>query len=207
MTTGRYIALEGAEGTGKSTHAARLAAHLGAVLTRETGGTDIGMRIRTILHDTSLTHFSHRAEALLTAADRAQHIDEVIAPALAAGRHVVSDRSVYSSLAYQGYGRCLPIDEIRQINQWALGSLWPDLVVLIDTPAEVLERRMRGRQLDRFEREDDDFHARVRDGFRTLAAEDPQRWVVIDGAAAMDEVGANIRRCVAERLGLRQDRR
>lgn len=203
MTTGRYIALEGAEGTGKSTHAARLAAHLGAVLTRETGGTDIGMRIRAILHDTSLTHFSHRAEALLTAADRAQHIDEVIAPALAAGRHVVSDRSVYSSLAYQGYGRCLPIDEIRQINQWALGALWPDLVVLIDTPAEVLERRMRGRQLDRFEREDDDFHARVRDGFRTLAAEDPQRWVVIDGAAAMDEVGANIRRCVAERLGLR----
>jgi dTMP kinase len=75
-------------------------------------------------------------------------------------------------------------------------------VVLIDTPAEVLERRMRGRQLDRFEREGDDFHARVRDGFRTMAAEDPERWVVIDGAAGMDEVGANIRRCVAERLGL-----
>ena len=79
---------------------------------------------------------------------------------------------------------------------------WPDLVVLIDTPTEVLERRMRGRQLDRFEREDDDFHARVRDGFRTMAAEDPEHWVVIDGAAGMDEVGANIRRCVAERLGL-----
>ena len=202
MTTGRYIALEGAEGTGKSTHAARLAAHLDAVLTRETGGTDIGIRIRTILHDTSLTHLSHRAEALLTAADRAQHIDEIVAPALAAGRHVVSDRSVYSTLAYQGYGRCLPIDEIRQINQWALHARWPDLVVLIDTPTEVLERRMRGRQLDRFEREDDDFHARVRDGFRTMADEDPGHWVVIDGAAGMDDVGANIRRCVAERLGL-----
>jgi dTMP kinase len=202
MTTGRYIALEGAEGTGKSTHAARLAAHLGAVLTRETGGTDIGMRIRTILHDTSLTHLSHRAEALLTAADRAQHIDEIVAPALAAGRHVVSDRSVYSTLAYQGYGRCLPINEIRQINEWALHAQWPDLVVLIDTPTEVLERRMRGRQLDRFEREDDDFHARVRDGFRTMAEEDPARWVVIDGAAGMDEVGSNIRRCVGERLGL-----
>lgn len=202
MSTGRYIALEGAEGTGKSTHAARLATHLGAMLTRETGGTDIGVRIRTILHDTSLTHLSHRAEALLTAADRAQHIDEIVAPALAAGRHVVSDRSVYSTLAYQGYGRCLSIDEIRQINQWAVHSWWPDLVVLIDAPPELLERRMRGRQLDRFEREGDDFHARVREGFRTMAAADPLRWVVIDGTANMDEVSANIRRAVAERLEL-----
>jgi dTMP kinase len=202
MRTGRYIALEGAEGTGKSTHAARLATSLDAVLTRETGGTDIGARIRMILHDTALTHLSHRAEALLTAADRAQHIDEVVAPALTAGRHVVSDRSVYSTLAYQGYGRCLPIDEIRQINQWALNSWWPDLVVLIDTPPEVLERRMRGRQLDRFEREDDGFHTRVRDGFRAMAAADPGRWVVIDGGAGMEEVGTNIRRAVAERLGL-----
>jgi dTMP kinase len=202
MSMGRYIALEGTEGTGKSTHAARLATYLGAVLTRETGGTDIGARIRTILHDTSLTHLSHRAEALLIAADRAQHIDEIVAPALTAGRHVVSDRSVYSTLAYQGYGRCLPIDELRQINQWALRTWWPDLVVLIDTPTEVLERRMRGRQLDRFEREDDDFHARVRDGFRAMADADPLHWVVVDGAASMDEVGTNIRRCVAERLQL-----
>lgn len=202
MSTGRYIALEGAEGTGKSTHAARLASHLEALLTRETGGTDIGLRIRTILHDTSLTHLSHRAEALLTAADRAQHIDEIVAPALVAGRHVVSDRSVYSTLAYQGYGRCLPIDEIRQINEWAMHSWWPDLVVLIDAPPELLERRMRGRQLDRFEREGDEFHARVREGFKTMAAADPQHWVVIDGAGNMEEVGANIRRAVAERLEL-----
>jgi dTMP kinase len=202
MKTGRYIVLEGAEGTGKSTHAARLATHVGAVLTRETGGTDIGVRIRTILHDTAMTHLSHRAEALLIAADRAQHIDQIVAPALAAGRHVVSDRSVYSTLAYQGYGRCLPIDELRQINEWALNSLWPDLVILIDTPIEVLERRMRNRDLDRFEREDDAFHARVRDGFRSMAFADPQHWVVIDGAAGMEEVGNNIRRCVAERLEL-----
>jgi dTMP kinase len=202
MNVGRYIALEGAEGTGKSTHAARLATHLGAVLTRETGGTDIGVRIRSILHDTSLTHLSHRAEALLTAADRAQHIDEIVAPTLASGRDVVSDRSVYSTLAYQGYGRCLPIDEIRRINEWAVQSWWPDLVVLIDTPPEVLERRMRGRQLDRFEREDDQFHTRVRDGFRTMAVADPARWVVIDGAANMEEVSTNIRRAVAERFAL-----
>jgi dTMP kinase len=202
MTTGRYIALEGAEGTGKSTHAARLATRLDAVLTRETGGTDIGARIRTILHDTSLTHLSHRAEALLTAADRAQHIDEVVAPALTAGRHVVSDRSVYSALAYQGYGRGLPIEEIRQINHWAVHSWWPDLVVLIDAPVDVLERRMRGRQLDRFERENGDFHDRVRTGFRTMAAADPLRWVVIDGAAAIEEVAANICNAVIDRLEL-----
>ncbi|MEY2553136.1 MAG: dTMP kinase [Ilumatobacteraceae bacterium] len=202
MAKGCYIALEGAEGTGKSTHAARLAANIGAVLTRETGGTDIGVRIRTILHDTALTHLSHRAEALLIAADRAQHIDEIVAPALAAGRHVVSDRSVYSTLAYQGYGRRLPIDDITQINEWALDSWWPDLVVLIDTPPEVLERRMRGRQLDRFEREDDGFHTRVRDGFRAMAVAEPSRWVVIDGGANMEEVGNNIRRAVKERLGL-----
>jgi dTMP kinase len=202
MSTGRYIALEGAEGTGKSTHAARLATYLGAVLTRETGGTDIGARIRAILHDTSLTHLSHRAEALLAAADRAQHIEEIVAPALAAGRHVVSDRSVYSTLAYQGYGRRLPVDEIRDINQWAVNSCWPDLVILIDTPADVLERRMRGRQLDRFERENDGFHARVLEGFRTMAADDPQHWVVVDGGANMEEVGSSIRRSVAERLQL-----
>ncbi len=202
MSTGRYIALEGAEGTGKSTHAARLAVHLGAVLTRETGGTDIGARVREILHDTTLTHLSHRAEALLTAADRAQHIDEIVAPALAAGRHVVSDRSVYSTLAYQGYGRGLPIAEVREINEWAINSCWPDLVILIDTPAEVLERRMRGRQLDRFERENDGFHARVLDGFRKMAADDPEHWVVVDGGAGMEEVGNSIRRGVAERLQL-----
>jgi dTMP kinase len=202
MGRGCYIALEGAEGTGKSTHAARLAVHLDAVLTRETGGTDIGARIRTVLHDTSLTHLSHRAETLLIAADRAQHIDEIVAPALTEGRHVVSDRSVYSTLAYQGYGRLLPLDEIRRINEWALHSWWPDLVVLIDTPPEVLERRMRGRQLDRFEREDDGFHARVLDGFRVMADADPARWVVIDGGAGMEEVGASVRRAVTERLGL-----
>ena len=102
---GRYIALEGSEGCGKSTQAARLAQALDGVLTRETGGTEVGRRIRAILHDTSVTDLSYRAEALLAAADRAQHLHEVVCPALAAGRHVISDRSVYSTLAYQGYGR------------------------------------------------------------------------------------------------------
>jgi dTMP kinase len=202
MSIGRYITLEGAEGCGKSTHAARLATALDAVLTRETGGTAIGQRIRTILHDTSITNLSHRAEALLAAADRAQHIAEVVAPALEAGRHVVSDRSVYSTLAYQGYGRELPLAEIRRLNKWAVGTHWPDLVLLLDADPEVLERRMRGRQLDRFEREGDAFHRRVRDGFQHLAAAEPERWVIIDGSQTLDAVARAIRAAVKDRLGI-----
>lgn len=202
MSSARYIALEGAEGCGKSTHATRLANALGAVLTRETGGTAIGQRIRTILHDTAVTNLSHRAEALLTAADRAQHIHEVVAPALAAGRHVVSDRSVYSTLAYQGYGRELPIAEVRRLNSWAVGGHWPHLVLLLDTPPDVLERRMRGRQLDRFEQEGAEFHRRVRDGFRQMALDEPERWVVIDGGMSLDAVATAIRAAVNQRLGI-----
>ena len=199
---GRYIVLEGAEGCGKSTHAARLAAALDAVLTRETGGTAIGQRIREILHDTSVTNLSDRSEALLVAADRAQHIDEVVRPALAEGRHVVSDRSVYSSLAYQGYGRGLDLAEVRAINTWAMHGAWPDLVVFIDVDEESLAQRMRLRDLDRFERAGDAFHARVRAGFREMAAADPLHWVTIDGTAAKDDVQAAICVAVAERLGL-----
>ena len=202
MSSGRYITLEGAEGCGKSTHAARLATALDAVLTRETGGTAIGQRIRTILHDTAITNLSHRAEALLAAADRAQHIDEVVAPALTAGRHVVSDRSVYSTLAYQGYGRGLALAEVRRLNKWAVGTHWPDLVLLLDADPEVLERRMRGRQLDRFEQEGDGFHQRVRDGFRHMADNEPERWVIIDGSKSMDGVARAVRQAVKERLGL-----
>lgn len=202
MSQARYIAFEGAEGCGKSTQAARLADALGAVLTRETGGTAIGERIRAILHDTEVVGLAARAEALLTAADRAQHLEEVVRPALDGGRHVVSDRSVYSTLAYQGYGRGLPVDEVRQINEWAIGGRWPDLVLLIDASPDVLEQRMRGRQLDRFEREGDQFHRQVREGFRTMAAADPFHWVVVDGARGPDQVFASVRTAVRERLGI-----
>jgi dTMP kinase len=201
-TVGRYIALEGAEGCGKSTQAARLAAALGAVLTRETGGTDIGHRIREILHDNATTGLSHRAEALLTAADRAQHIEQVVAPALAAGRHVVSDRSVHSTLAYQGYGRELPVDELRQINRWAVNDCWPHLAILLDVDLMTLERRMHGRDLDRFEQEHPEFHERVRAGFRKMAADDPVHWVIVDGARPADEVAEQVRAAVLERLAI-----
>jgi dTMP kinase len=197
-----YIAFEGSEGCGKSTHSQRLAEALDAVVTRETGGTPVGSRLREILHDVNLTDLDARAEALMIAADRAQHMATVVLPALAAGRHVVSDRSVYSSLAYQGYGRSLDLAEIRRINSWAIHDRWPDLVILLEVPAEEIERRLTSRDLDRFEREDTAFHRRVAEGFREFAEQDPQRWVRIDATLPKTEVTDLVRAAVAKRLGL-----
>ena len=202
MTSPRYIAFEGSEGCGKSTHATRLAASLDAVLTRETGGTAIGERLRSILHDVEVDDLDERAETLIVAADRAQHLAQVVRPALASGRHVVSDRSVYSSLAYQGAGRQLGMNEVLRVNSWAVGDTLPDLVVLIAVPAEEMEIRLRKRDLDRFERAGAAFHRRVAEGFAELAERDPSRWVVIDGLLPKDEVESIIRSVVSERLGL-----
>lgn len=197
-----YIAFEGAEGCGKSTHARRLGEAIDAVVTRETGGTEIGRRLREILHDTAVTDLDDRAEALIVAADRAQHVAQVVRPALAAGRHVVSDRSVFSTLAYQGHGRGLPIDDLRCINAWATADTWPDLVILLTAPPDVTADRLRKRELDRFERAGDEFHRRVHDGFHAMAGADPDRWVVLDATQPKDQVAAAVRRAVTERLGL-----
>lgn len=197
-----YIAFEGAEGCGKSTQAKRLASDLGAVLTRETGGTPVGARLREILHDTSVTNLDPRAEALVTAADRAQHLAEVVAPALRAGQRVVSDRSVYSSLAYQGYGRQLDVDEIRHLNEWGTQGLWPDVVVFLDTPDDVIAERMSRRDLDRFEAAGAAFHARVLDGFRAMAAADPMHWITVQAVGSVDQVAVEIRRVLDERGAL-----
>lgn len=200
MSTPAYIAFEGPEACGKSTQARRLAEALDAVLTRETGGTPIGARLREILHDVDVTDLDDHAEALIIAADRAQHLSQVVRPALDAGRHVVSDRSVYSTLAYQGYGRGLPIDEVRAINEWAIAGTWPTLVVLMEVPPEELARRMQSRQLDRFEAAGEAFHARVVKGFREMADGDPARWIVVDATAHKDEVESAIRSEIEARL-------
>lgn len=195
-----YIAFEGAEGSGKSTQARRLAASLGAVLTQETGGTAIGQRLRAILHDTAVDNLDHRAEALVVAADRAQHLAEVVIPALAAGHIVVSDRSVYSTLAYQGYGRRLDLDDIRHINDWAVQERWPSLVVLVEAPAELVAERLHGRDLDRFELASDAFHERVLHGFRTMAADDPEHWIVVTTDRPKDDVAAEVLASVTKRF-------
>jgi dTMP kinase len=200
MSRPLYVAFEGTEGCGKSTQAALLAADLDAVLTRETGGTPVGERLRAILHDTSVTDLAERAEALITAADRAQHIARVVRPALAAGRSVVSDRSVYSTLAYQGYGRGLDLEELRHINDWAIDGLWPDHVILLDAPAEVVAERLRGRQLDRFELAGDEFHERVATGFTEMARADPEHWSVVDATGDPPTVAARVRDAIAHLL-------
>ena len=137
----RFIVFEGGEGTGKSTQAALLAQRLGATLTHEPGGTELGAHLREVLLSERTRRLDDRAEALLMAADRAQHVAEVVRPALAAGRHVVCDRYIGSTLAYQGYGRGLPVVELRRLSSWAAGDLWPDLIVLLDVPREVARRR------------------------------------------------------------------
>jgi dTMP kinase len=197
-----YIAFEGPEGCGKSTQSRRLAESLDAVLTRETGGTDVGRRLREILHDTAVTDLNDHAEALIIAADRAQHVAQVVRPALDVGRHVVSDRSVYSTLAYQGHGRGLPLDELRTINDWAIGDVWPDLVILLRVPDDVTRDRLRKRELDRFEQAGDEFHARVDAGFEAMAEADPDRWVVVDATAPVDDVARTVREHVRDRLGV-----
>ena len=201
MTRGRYIAFEGLEGCGKSTHVTRLAATLSGITTREPGGTSIGASLRAAMLDTSNTMLSPRAEALMMAADRAQHLEELVLPALNAGTHVVSDRSAYSSLAYQGYGRLLDIDELKRFNNWAIAGNWPDLVVFIDVPLDTLLERLKKRELDRFEREDRAFFERIHAGFTAMATSDPQRWLVIDGTPPKDELASTIATAVKLRLG------
>ncbi len=199
---GRFVAFEGGEASGKSTQAATLAARWGAVLTREPGGTAIGRHIRALVLDPANVAINPRAEALLLAADRAQHVREVVEPALEAGRHVVSDRFSGSTLAYQGYGQSLDRDELSWLSTWASSGLEPDLVVLLDVDTSAATGRQRGQALDRLESRRTDFHDRVRAGYRSLAAADPNRWTVVDGSASADEVAEQVWDAVSVRLGL-----
>ncbi len=198
---GIFVVFEGGEGAGKSTQVQALAEALRAdgrdvVVTREPGATDVGARIRSLVlergGDTDTP--SPRAEALLYAADRAHHVATVVRPALARGAVVVSDRYVDSSLAYQGAGRTLPVQEISWLSSWATGGLKPDLVVLLDVdPSIGLDRvSSRGQGRDRLESESRSFHERVRYAFLDLAAADPKRYLVLDAGRPADEISATV---------------
>lgn len=191
---GRYIAFEGIEGAGKSTIVAHVAKHLedlgvSVVLVREPGGTKVGEDIREILLGGE-HHPSARAEAALFAAARAQLVVEKVTPALESGSWVLSDRSAYSSLAYQAVGRGLDLEQIRQLNDIALGGVWPDTVVLLRLEAEAgLSRQAVG---DRIGDESGAFHARVAEAFDVLAEREPDRFVVVDASAPSEEVVAHV---------------
>jgi dTMP kinase len=201
LRRGHLIALEGGEGSGKSTQAARLAGEIGAVLTREPGGTEVGNRIRALLLDGDPSKISAVTELLLIAAARAEHVQEVVLPALAAGRDVVSDRFSGSSLAYQGYGRGLDLEVVAVVSGVATDGVSPDLNVLLDVPQELARSRLK-RSLDRIERAGEEFHTRVREGFHKIAEQDPEHWVVIDASRSPEEVADLVLESVRARLDL-----
>ena len=198
---GKFVVLEGGDATGKTTQTARLATRLRAegrevLATFEPGGTDLGVSLRRLLLDDPVT-VEPEAEALLMAADRAQHVLEVIRPALARGDWVVSDRFVPSSLAYQGVGRGLGVPAIEIVNGIATGGLEPDLVIVLDLPPEVATERF-GAARDRLEEEDDAFRLAVHEAYRDLAG--TRGWVLLDAAGAIEEVEAQIWSVVTEHL-------
>lgn len=197
--TGHLIAFEGGEGCGKSTQAARLARRIGAVLTHEPGDTPLGAAVRALLLDSTNLEITPRAEALLMAADRAQHVDALVRPALELGRFVVTDRYVGSSVAYQGYGRQLPAGEVAALSAWATDGLAADLVILLEVPASVSAQRTGGAR-DRLEAAGAAFHRRVHDGFLQQAIADPDRWAVVDGSGTEDEVADAIWQIVTMRF-------
>ncbi|HXW33977.1 MAG TPA: dTMP kinase [Acidimicrobiales bacterium] len=198
---GRLVAFEGIDGSGKTTQARIFANETGAVFTSEPGSTPLGAQLRRLLLDPDLPDPSVRAEALLMAADRAQHVFEVIEPELSAGIWVVTDRFSPSTLAYQGYGRGLQVSELRTLVNWASGGLEPDLIVLLDVPLDLARSRISRGGDDRLERLDIAFHERVSEGYRSLARESPERWVIVDGVGTKAEIASHVRDLVAKRIG------
>jgi dTMP kinase len=207
---GVFFTFEGPDGSGKSTQIALLADHLRAagysvLLTREPGGTPIGDQIRNVLHDVANTAMVSEAEILLYSASRAQLVGQVIRPALAQGRIVLSDRYADSTIAYQGYGRGLDLAALREITAFATGGLVPDLTILLDIPVEEgLDRKRRAMALEdgewnRLDREPLELHQRVRRGYLELVAADPERWLVVDARGPIEDVQREIRETVEKR--------
>jgi dTMP kinase len=206
-----FITLEGSEGSGKTTQIAALADYLtqlgcSVLTTREPGGTQISEQIRTILHSLENSAMQPRTEMLLYQASRAQLVDEVIRPHLAAGGVVISDRYADSTLAYQGYGRQLNLDQLGAIIEFATGGLKPDLTLFLDVDVELgLRRRTKDGNLNRLDILDLAFYHRVRRGYLELVAQEPQRWVVVNADRTPDEIQAELRQIVRSRLKIAAD--
>lgn len=209
----RFITFEGGEGAGKSTQIKLLAAWLEDMgiachLTREPGGSPGAEEIRSLLVTGEPDRWHSKTEALLMTAARAEHVERTIKPALKSGKWVLSDRFADSSIAYQGAGRGLGIDVVRNLQNWALEGFGPDLVILLDMPVEDGLLRARGREAtkvtaeDRFEKLDDGFHESLRQAFLGLASSTPERYAVIDARGSVDDIHQGIAATVKKRLGL-----
>lgn len=210
----RFVTFEGGDGTGKSTQIHALQSHLisqgkRCLVTREPGGTELGKTLRRVLVEAGEAPIAPASELFLYLADRAQHVSQVIVPALSAGKIVLCDRFTDSTLAYQGYGRGLDLHLLRQFNRLADGGRHPDLTLLLDCPASVGLGRTASRlaqtdidapKEDRFEREKLEFHEKVRAGFLALARQEPERFRVIDAAQPEVDVSLAIRKIVDEAL-------
>jgi dTMP kinase len=202
--TGVFVCFEGGEGSGKSTQSKLLAAWLEqegyvAVLTFEPGDTEVGRKLRTIVLSPETGQISDRTEALLYAADKAEHVDTVVLPALARGEVVITDRYVDSMLAYQGAGRTLATDEVARVARWATRELRPHLTVVLDVDPEHGFGRFAER--DRIEGESPDFHRRVRASFVEMAAADPDHYLVIDAGRSATEIADEVLARVEPLLG------
>lgn len=191
---GLFIALEGPDGSGKSTITKLLAdymrkKHIAHIVTREPGGTEIGEEIRNILLNNKNTHMSGETEALLYAASRSQHISEKIKPSLDRGEVVICDRFVLSSLAYQGVGRGLGIKDVKIINDFAIGDVYPDLILFFDVdPSTTLKRKTKNINVDRLELEGENFHKNVYNGYMEILKMYPKNIKVMDASKSIDEV-------------------
>ena len=198
---GRFIAFEGIDGCGKSTQVQRVAAARDALATFEPGDTELGAALRSVVLD-AIVPMTALAEALVMAADRAEHTAQVIEPALSAGRDVVCDRFSGSTLAYQGHGRGVSLDALGPVLDVAARGLTPDVTILLDCPQDVAvgRRRNRARRPDRFESTDPNFLARVRDGFLAIAAATAS-WRVVDADRPLDIVARDVDAAIRELLG------
>jgi len=207
MTSGFFITVEGPDGAGKSTHISQLVSlfeELGAevILSREPGGTPVGERIRELLLDASIEDMDPMAELMLYAASRAQHVAGLIRPALEAGKVVICDRFIDSSVAYQGVARGLGVHNVMDVNRLATGGLVPQLTIFIMPDPEVAYQRLiaRGHELDRLEKENFDFHSKVYQGYLDIARREPERVIMIDASGDIEETAALVRSEVLRRI-------